>query len=311
MGERVPPMPILPHPIPYQGSKRILASRILSVVRGRQFKRLFEPFAGSGAMSIAAAQAHLSERFVIGDSLGPLIDIWKCILNDPETLVNRYKEIWEGQQPGDHAYFDHIRNLYNQEGHPEHLLYLLARCVKNSPRFNQQGGFNQSADKRRLGMHPSKMKTEILGASALLSKRTIAVHSDFEETLNSASEHDLVYLDPPWQGTTVGPHKRYHQGLDPQRLIDALHSLNDRRVPYLLSYDGKCGEKVYGNPLPDSLRLTLLELDAGRSTQATLNGRQDRTVESLYLSPALGKGIGANQFTPRQPSLWDLDLMPA
>jgi DNA adenine methylase len=39
--------------------------------------------------------------------------------------------------------------------------------------------------------------------------------------------------------------------------------------------------------LPAKLHLTLVELEAGRSTQSTLLGRDEMTIESLYLSPAL------------------------
>ena len=45
----------LPHPIPYQGSKRGLARRRLAVVGGQKFRRLIEPFAGSAAITITAA----------------------------------------------------------------------------------------------------------------------------------------------------------------------------------------------------------------------------------------------------------------
>lgn len=55
----------------------------------------------------------------------------------------------------------------------------------------------------------------------------------------------------------------------------------------LVSYDGRTGEKTHGERLPDDLNLTLIELYAGRSTQATLLGRDDVTIESLYLSPRL------------------------
>ena len=39
--------------------------------------------------------------------------------------------------------------------------------------------------------------------------------------------------------------------------------------------------------LPDDLNLTLIELHAGRSSQATLLGRSEITYESLYISPKL------------------------
>src|SRR3989442_556638 len=74
----------LPQPIPYQGSKRLLAPTILGVVTGRKFRRLYEPFAGSGAVTLAAAKFGLAEHFVLGDSLAPLIGIWDEMLQRPQ-----------------------------------------------------------------------------------------------------------------------------------------------------------------------------------------------------------------------------------
>ena len=44
----------VPHPFPYQGSKRQLARQIVSCVPA-QTKRLIEPFVGSGAITLATA----------------------------------------------------------------------------------------------------------------------------------------------------------------------------------------------------------------------------------------------------------------
>ena len=55
----------------------------------------------------------------------------------------------------------------------------------------------------------------------------------------------------------------------------------------MISYDGRLGTCSYGEPLPACLDLTVIELEAGRSSQATLLGRDDVTVESLYVSRSL------------------------
>lgn len=277
----------LAHPIPYQGSKRNLAAMILAVIQERKFRHFYEPFAGSAAMTIAASHAKVAHAYVLGDSLAPLVGIWNQILTTPHMLANTYEKIWEGQWDQDEEYYYHIRDEFNKSQDPAKLLYLLARCVKNAPRFNQVGQFNQSVDKRRLGMHPHKMRHEILAASALLSRQTSAMWADFETTLQDATDADLVYLDPPYEGTTTGDNKRYHQGLERERLITFLENLNERCIPFLLSYDGQCGEKTYGSELPASLHLTRLELNAGRSSQATLSGREEMTIESLYVSSNL------------------------
>lgn len=60
-----------------------------------------------------------------------------------------------------------------------------------------------------------------------------------------------------------------------------------------MSYDGRTGNKTFGVRLPENLDLTLIELEAGRSSQATLLNRDDITVESLYLSPRLAEEVKA------------------
>jgi len=292
----------LPHPIPYQGSKRSLASRILATVNGRHFERLFEPFAGSAAITLASASRALADSYVLGDSLTSLMALWRMITREPERLATGYSDIWHGQHDANPDYFFQIRELFNAEGGEARLLYLLARCVKNAPRFNGQGGFNQSHDKRRLGMRPEKMAREIHGAFVLLRDTVELVFGDFEQCLADASPKDLVYLDPPWQGTSEGPHKRYHQGLSRERLVGVLRDLNHRRVPFILSYDGRCGDRQYGRPLPTDLDLVHLELDAGRSSQATLVGRAENTVESLYISSALVATRARASSATRRPS---------
>jgi DNA adenine methylase len=277
----------LPHPIPYQGSKRRLADPILRDVSERRFATLYEPFAGSAAITIAAAARGLADAYVIGDSLDPLVAIWDDVVEAPGALADRYEAIWREQlMEGGPAHFNRVRAEFNARPDAARLLYLLARCVKNAPRFGRLG-FNQSPDHRRKGMRPEKMRQEILGAHSLLRERTRTFAGDAEACLASATPDDLVYMDPPWQGTTEGTDKRYHQGFARKRLEALLASLNDRGIPWILSYDGKMGERTYGEPLPARLWGAHLELHAGRSSQSTLSGRAEHTVESVYVSPAL------------------------
>lgn len=271
----------VPHFLPYQGSKRRLAPQILDLVPRRHFARLIEPFAGSGAITLAAAQRGLCDHYLLGDSLLPLAALWRRALNDPGGLADAYASIW---QQGD---FSAARAAFNETGDEAALLYLLARCVKNAPRFNQMGAFNQSADRRRRGVDPQRLRRSLAEVAHLLGGRCEVHGGDFCELLALAGPEDLVYLDPPYQGTSEGVDRRYHQGLARERLVDALADLQRRRIPLILSYDGQCGARSYGAPLPESLGLQHLQVEAGRSSQATLSGRAEMTVESLYVSPGL------------------------
>lgn len=273
----------IPHPVPYQGSKRNVAADICLFMPDN-IETLYEPFAGSAAVTLYAAHHNLAKHFIIGDILPQLIELWQRIVTVPDDVASEYECIWREQISGDVDYYKSVRDRFNQHGNPVDLLYLITRCVKNAVRFNQDGKFNQSADKRRLGMRPEKMRAAVIGASNLLRGRVEFCCGDFRETIAGATSNDLIYMDPPYQGTTYGRDKRYFAQLEREHLVEALGELNTRTVPFLLSYDGMCGDVTYGEALPESLEAKQLLLNAGRSSQATLNGHDHVTVESLYVS---------------------------
>ena len=130
------------------------------------------------------------------------------------------------------------------------------------------------------------MSKSIQGVSNLLHNKTVVRSGDFKDIIKDATTDDLVYMDPPWQGTSNKANPRYAYLLDLDELIQSFEELNERQVPYIISFDGVCGDKKYGKDLPEHLKLKKLLLNAGRSTQATLLGKDDITMESLYLSPS-------------------------
>ena len=275
----------VPHVIPYQGSKRKLAVQIFSHVNVNDIGTFYEPFAGSAAMTLAAASRNMANRYVIGDKLDALAKLWKIIIDEPDRLISDYIQYWNNQLDDPKNYYFKIREHFNNTQSPTALFYLIARCVKNSIRFNPDGLFNQSPDNRRLGMHPSKLEKEVLAASRLLRGKAEVVSGDFKDTIYNAKSSDLIYLDPPWGGLTENP--RYAYLLDYETLVAELSRLNRCGIPFLLSFDGVCGDRSYVQELPQHLELHRIALDAGRSTQATLLGRNEITFESLYISPAL------------------------
>lgn len=284
--------PKLPHPIPYQGSKRALAPLIGPHIP-RSVDVWFEPFAGSAAMTLWAAHHGIARRYVIADTLATIAHLWQAIIGEPEATAERYRRVWLGQGDGDADYFNRVRARYNAAADPVDLLYLVCRCVKNAVRFNARCQFTQSVDRRRLGMQPDRMASAIAGAALLLRGRTEIRSGDWLATTVDAGENDFIYLDPPYLGTTVGRDKRYARQLRRDELVAGLENLLERRVPFALSYDGMTGKRTYGPPLPAALGLSRLLLDAGTSSQATLSGRSERTIESLYLSPGI-VGCGAS-----------------
>jgi len=306
---------LVPHPIPYQGSKRILASAILSFFPP-YVERLVEPFAGSGALSLAAVASKRAENFHLNDVNESLVRLWQEIFERPQTLADGYETLWRRQIGREREFYTEVRRAFNQTHQPADFLYLLARCVKASVRYNAYGEFNQSPDNRRKGRHPDNMRHDILATSRLLAGRTILSSQDYGTLLTQVTVTDLVYLDPPYQGVSQRRDARYVTQVQFHEFVQALYSLVEREILFIVSYDGRRGDKVYGNGMPKDLNLRHIEIRAGRSTTSTLLGGKDITYESLYLSPALIRElkIGAEKKSAHlstQPTQLDLPLIAA
>ncbi len=294
----------IPHPIPYQGSKRHLASQILAHFP-QHIDTLIEPFAGSGAITLAAAARGSARRFHLNDLNAPLMELWRSIVEEPLMLARQYEIVWRAQDSDPRNYYDTIRDEFNRSRRPHHFLYLLARCVKAAVRYNAKGEFNQSPDNRRMGAFPETVREQILGASLLLKGKTKLETKDYRAAMAQASTDDLIYLDPPYQGVSRERDRRYLKGVLFENFVETLGILNARNISYIVSYDGRTGVKVHGGPLPRDLWLKHIELDAGRSSQETLLGRAAVTCESLYLSPALSERLRLSVGSPkRQTHQW-------
>ena len=282
---------VIPQPFQYQGSKRALAPMILPYLPGK-FRRLVEPFAGSGAMSLACAARGQASRFWLNDLNQPLAELLNAMINRPEELADAYHDLWRDDAVDALEHFYTVREQFNRTRNPKLLLYLLTRCIKGAVRYNSEGLFNQSPDKRRLGTRPETMRRNIMAVSLLLRGKTVVTSHDFRDVLAAAEPEDLIYMDPPYQGTSGERDSRYLAGLSLEDFVLALDQMNSRGLRYVVSYDGRTGDKSHGTPLPEYLQLARIELEAGRSTQATLLGRDEQTIESLYLSPTLAAATG-------------------
>lgn len=291
-------MKAVPHIVQYQGSKRILAPQILQYMP-LHFSRLVEPFAGMAAITIASAVDKRADEYVVNDLNEPLVGVLKAVVETPLELVEHYARVW-GEQfsyaQGSVEHFYKVRAIFNGGNRsPANMLYLLARCVKGSVRYSSNGQFNQSPDRRRNGTSPQKLKPNALSISWHLNGRTTFHSRDYREVLDATRPGDVVYMDPPYQGVSNVRDHRYLSGIEFNDFVVSIDKLNSRGVDFLISYDGRCGERHYGEDLPKELGLKKVLLNAGLSSQGLLLGRKEITYEALYISRGLQK-----QFMPRK-----------
>ena len=286
-------MSTVPHLVQYQGSKRLIADDILKHIP-EGTSRIIEPFSGTCAVSILAAHTKKCSSFWLNDINKPLIEMIEACVNDPEKLAEDYARVWEKQfEEGQNNvdYFFSVRDDFNSGSQDAaRMLFLLARVVKGAVRYNAHGQMNQSCDKRRFGTKPTVVKKNAHSISKLLKGKTVFSSVDYKDVLKMAQPGDLVYMDPPYQGTSnkdTTRDNRYIQGVDFDEFVEALSDLNARGVDYIVSYDGMTGDRQIGSMLPAHLNLTHIYINAGLSAQSILNGKKEITLESLYLSPNL------------------------
>ncbi|WP_294586484.1 DNA adenine methylase [uncultured Phocaeicola sp.] len=284
----------LPHIVQYQGSKRILAPQILQYIP-KKINRLIEPFSGMAAITIAVAMQKRASHYIINDLNEPLVRVLSEAVNDPFGLVKDYKKIWEAQFDfvgGSIEHYYKVRDDFNAgDRSAANMLYLLARCVKGAVRYSNAGCFNQSPDKRRNGTSPKNIEKNISIISSMLKGKTDFMSKDYREVLKLARPGDVVYMDPPYQGVCSSRDNRYFSGIDFDEFVEAIEGLNKRKIDYIISYDGSCGDKRYGVDLPEFLGLKKVLLNAGLSSQSLLLGKKEVTFESLYLSKNVQKSV--------------------
>ena len=300
-------MPVsIPQIIQYQGSKRLLAPLILQYFP-KHARKLWEPFSGMAAITIAAAKQRKADTYHLNDINMPLVKILQATVERPQQLLDEYTIIWEEQvsySGGAEQHFYKIRDEFNTgRQDAARLLYLIARCVKGAVRYGSDGKFNQSPDKRRHGTKPSLLRSRLYEISALLCGKTTFSAVDYREIFEQAEPGDLVYMDPPDQGVSNVRDKRYFSGVPREEFAIALEILNRKKINFLISYDGSCGDKTYGEELPAELGCHKILLHAGYSSQATLLGRKEETVEALYVSQELYREYSMSAIVARQPEL--------
>ena len=127
---------------------------------------------------------------------------------------------------------------------------------------------------------PSRLKRIINDWSSHIQTSTF-IASDYEETTATATNKDLVYLDPPYFHTKG----RYYGTIDFDRFLAYLESLNSRGIKYILSFDGIRGDNDYTVELPKELYKRHEFIPSGNSSfKKVMDGEKQQVYESLYLN---------------------------
>lgn len=242
------------------GNKQRFADEIVANFPST-FKTYYEPFLGSGAVlgTLAPRSA------VAADIFPPLVDIWRTLKDEPETLKKWYSDRC-GRIAGESkaVVYEQVRAAYNAAPGPADLLYLCRSCYGGVVRFRKADGHMSTP----CGVHnPVDANSFSRRVDAWQKKvqGTRFVCEDFAVSMARAKSGDLIYCDPPYvdsQSILYGA-----QAFSIERLLDSIVACKSRGVRVALSIDGtkRSGDRVCDVPVPVGLFETEVLVNCGRS----------------------------------------------
>lgn len=161
---------------------------------------LIEPFAGGAAMSLAVRR-----ETTIADVNKELISFYRHVRDSPEGLAFGLSNLVTKYGYTEDAYY-RVRDTLSVKTSLEEaarFLYLNRICYNGVYRVNKNGDFNVPYGKPSLRKPIKSLfpdSTKIRDVSAALVDATFRA-VDFEVVVSMAGPGDIVYADPPYDGT--------------------------------------------------------------------------------------------------------------
>lgn len=186
--------------IKWVGGKRQLLPTIKDMMP-KSFGTYYEPFLGGGALLFEI----VPERAVVGDANTTLINTYKAIQNNKEslkTLLDEYTEKHESATDKK-EFYNEMRQKYNNaiQSTPNSLevcalfVYLNKTCFNGLYRVNSKGLFNVPFNNReKLNLYDD---SNLDGIAEYLN-HVVILNGDFEETCKTAKKGDFVFFDSPY-----------------------------------------------------------------------------------------------------------------
>jgi DNA adenine methylase len=174
----------------WPGGKRWILRHIEELLGGRTFETYIEPFLGGGAVFFGLRP----ERAILSDINPELITTYCQVKESPLEILDRLK-VLAVDAPTYHRMreWEPIAELDKAV----RFLYLNRTAFAGMYRLNREGHFNVPFGGGQRTPQPLWRDNLLLKASAALSDATI-LSSDFEATIETAEEGDLVYCDPTY-----------------------------------------------------------------------------------------------------------------
>jgi len=188
--------------------------------------RLVEPFAGSCAVMMATDYPH----YLVADINPDLINLYQEIVRNTSDFIERAKHLFNVFNT-EHGYYD-SRDSFNHDDEKiwkaPLFLFLNRHGYRGLCRYNKKGHFNVPYGNYKKPYFPENE----IRAFAEKAQRATFICASYEETLAMLQHGDVIYCDPPYDGTF----SNYH--------TDGFNEADQRRLASILSQKATAGHVV-------------------------------------------------------------------
>lgn len=231
---------MIPALLKWIGNKQRVASTIVSCMPD-SFDNYYEPFLGSGAVLaelLMKDATSLYPRFkyaYASDILPFLIDIFNIVKTEPDKLIDYYSKEIKAYYEDPVAYYDVIRDRFNQNHNGFDFCLLSRTCYSGVIRFRKADGYMSTPRGPHKPISPATFQRRVKLWAELIQKADFNV-SGFEEAMSRPQKGDVVYCDPPYthsQGILYGA-----QEFNITCLWEKIAECKDRGAYVMLSING-------------------------------------------------------------------------
>lgn len=186
----------------WAGGKTQLVDTLLPIIMSRLTLggRYVEPFLGGGAVALSLPAAY---QVIASDSCAPLVQTWESVRDHLDSVVEHLRG-HDVAHSKEHYYltreeFNKPKALWSGADAAQ-FIYLNKSGFNGLYRVNKGGAVNVPFGARKRPALPSEMELAAVRQRMREWWWPIGCH-DFEATIELAREGDVVYADPPYDGT--------------------------------------------------------------------------------------------------------------
>ncbi|WNK67605.1 DNA adenine methylase [Pantoea agglomerans] len=201
-------------------------SRVMPELLGKlpEGERLVEPFAGSCAVMMNTDY----RAYLVADINPDLINLYRQIKEHTRPFIIIAASLFIQNRTGENYYalreaFNHDPSLPLLE-RAAYFLYLNRNGYRGLCRYNKRGEFNIPFGNYAEPLFPLAE----IEAFAEKAQRATFICADFRETLRLTKAGDVVYCDPPYDGTFSGYHSAGFNKDEHHDLVSILLDVSER-----------------------------------------------------------------------------------